>query len=65
MADTASFLHELARQIKRHPQSYPSWLCILADDVIEASGNVTRRESVAAPRQDDLEAALARRFLES
>lgn len=42
--NTADFLHELARQIKRHPQSYPSWLCILADDVIEARDNIEQRQ---------------------
>ena len=46
MADTVAFLHELARQIKRHPQSYPTWLSVLADDVIEARDNIERRQRV-------------------
>jgi hypothetical protein len=41
------FMFELARQIKRHPESFPRWLPILADDVIEARHNVERRSRVS------------------
>ena len=52
MSDTASFLHELARQVKRHPQSYPTWLAILADDIVEATDNVERRGRIRDPDAD-------------
>ena len=42
------FLFELARQIKRHPESFPRWLPILADDIIEARSTVERRQRVDA-----------------
>lgn len=48
MAPAEDFLFELSRQIKRHPESYPRWICILADDVIEARETVDRRRRVDA-----------------
>lgn len=59
------FLYALARQMKRHPQSYPSWLLILADDVTEAYEAVRNQRHATAPDFSDLEANFARRVLSS
>lgn len=62
MADTPSFLAELARQIKRHPHAYPAWLTILADDICETTDNLDRRDRLAPISGSSSEAEAARAF---
>ena len=60
--DTA-FLLELARRVKRHPQSYPAWVVVLADDIIANEATRQAHEYAAAHAAESKEADAARRFL--
>jgi hypothetical protein len=54
------FLVELARRVKRHPQSYPTWFSQLAEDVLM----VDRHIKYSRPEPEEQgELTLARRFL--